>query len=160
MKLFVLRHAKTERNSSSGNDFDRELKSKGLNQMELMRNFFSSNFKDLDFRAYCSSAVRTRSTISELKPSLKIKKLSFHDELYLPSLKRLQQFLWNQSDESDNILLIGHNFGLSDLCTYISGEDVLLPTSGLIVYDFPDFSNINEISKDTGIEIYRYFPKA
>lgn len=153
MKLFILRHAKTEQASNSGKDFDRDLKTKGLQQVELMRNFFLSNYGELDFRIYCSTAKRTRSTLKELEPVFDSKKISFHDELYLPSLKKLQHFLWDQSEKSEHILLIGHNFGLSELCTYISGEEILLPTCGLIVYDFPSFSNINEISKETGVEI-------
>ena len=159
MKLFVLRHAKTEQNSHSGKDVDRDLKHKGLLQLELMRNFIDSKFNGIEFRVYCSNSTRTRNTYRELEPILKIKDLTFHDELYLPGLKQLLHFLGNQSDSSENILLIGHNFGLSDLCTYISGEITLLPTCGLVVYDFPDFSNFNEISKETGIEINRFFPK-
>lgn len=159
MKLFILRHAKTAQNSLSGKDFDRDLKKKGYRQLELMRNFFDSNFNSLNFKVYCSSATRTRSTLNELQSVLKEDQTSFHDELYLPSLNNLLKFIWNQNDKNENILLIGHNNGLSDLCSYISGEDVLLPTCGLIVYDFPDFSNINEISKETGIEKNRFFPK-
>ena len=159
MSLFVLRHAKTEQRSHSGKDIDRDLKDKGLRQLELMGDFLDSNFNKLSFRVYCSNATRTRSTLREIEPIINVEKLTFHDELYLPSLKQLIQFIGNQSDKSENILLIGHNFGLSELCTYISGETTLLPTCGLVVYDFPDFSNINEISKETGIEKYRYFPK-
>lgn len=159
MKLFILRHAKTEKVSVTGKDFDRDLKKVGFNQLELMRDFFKTNFEELDFRVYCSTATRTKSTLSEIEPAINIKKLTFHDELYLPNLKELLHFLWNQSDESNPILLIGHNFGLSDLCSYLSGEAVVLPTCGLIVYEFPDFSNLNEISKDTAIEINRFFPK-
>lgn len=159
MKLFVLRHAKTEQKSHSGKDIDRDLKHKGRKQLELMTDFFDSNFDEIGFRIYCSNSTRTRSTLRELEPILNIKELTYHDDLYLPSLKQLLHFLGSQSDESEKILLIGHNFGLSELCTYISGETTLLPTCGLVVYDFPDFSNINEISKETGIEKYRYFPK-
>lgn len=159
MKLFILRHAKTEQDSKSGKDFDRDLKSKGYKQLGLMREFLAENFNQLQFRVYCSNAKRTRSTFAEIESEINVKELSYHDELYLPSLNQLQHFLWNESDNSDNILLIGHNFGLSDLCTYISGEPTLLPTCGLVVYDFPDFSNINELSKETGIELFRYFPK-
>jgi len=160
VKLFILRHAKTEQKSPSGKDFDRDLKNKGLRQLDLMRKFFVSNYSEAEFRVYCSTATRTRSTLQELETAIESKKTTFHDELYLPDLKQLLHFLWNESDDSDNILLIGHNFGLSDLCTYISGENTLLPTCGLVVYDFSDFSNLNEISKETGIEINRYFPNA
>jgi len=159
LRLFVLRHAKTEQRSLSGKDIDRDLKDKGLRQLELMRGFFDSNFNKLNLRVYCSNAKRTRSTLRGIEPIINVKKLTFHDELYLPSLKQLIKFLGNQSDKSEDILLIGHNFGLSELCTYVSGETTLLPTCGLVVYDFPEFSNINEISKETGIEKYRYFPK-
>ena len=159
MRLFILRHAKTEQKSHSGKDIDRDLKYKGMRQLELMSDFFVSNFSELNFRVFCSNATRTRSTFRELEPILNIKELTYHDDLYLPSLNKLRHFLGEQSDNNENILLIGHNFGLSDLCTYLSGETTLLPTCGLVVYDFPDFSNINEISKETGIEKYRYFPK-
>ena len=159
MRLFVLRHAKTEQNSHSGKDIDRDLKHKGLQQLELMGDFLDSNFNKINFRVFCSNSTRTRNTLRELEPIINIKDLTFHDELYLPSLKQLLHFFGIQSEKSEDILLLGHNFGLSELCTYISGKTTLLPTCGLVVYDFPDFSNINEISKETGIEIYRYFPK-
>lgn len=159
MRLFVLRHAKTEQESSTGKDFDRDLKPKGIRQLESMADYFDSNFKELNFRIYCSSATRTRSTLKGLEQNIRSEEISFHDELYLPGLKQLLHFLGEQSEKSQDILLIGHNFGLSDLCTYISGESTLLPTCGLVVYDFPDFKNTAEISKDTGIEKYRYFPK-
>jgi phosphohistidine phosphatase len=159
MKIFILRHAKTQEESLSGEDFDRDLKPKGFRQLKFMRSFFESNFEDLTFRIYCSDAVRTRSTFKELESSLIIKEVSFHNELYLQSLKGLLQFLWSKSDENQSVLLIGHNNGLSELCSYLSGKEVWLPTCGLVVYDFPDFSNINEVSRETGIETYRYFPK-
>lgn len=138
---------------------DRDLKMKGLRQLERMSDFFITNFRDIEFRVFCSNSIRTRSTFRELEPILNIKELTFHDDLYLASRNQLLQFLEKQSDESENILLIGHNFGLSDLCTYISGETTLLPTCGLIVFNFPEFSNTNEISRETGVEHFRYFPK-
>lgn len=159
MRLFVLRHAKTEQKSHSGKDVDRDLKMKGLRQLERMGDFFISNFNDVEFRVFCSNSTRTRNTLRELESILSIKELTFHDDLYLASRNQLLDFLEKQSDESENILLIGHNFGLSDLCTYISGETTLLPTCGLIVYDFTEFSNSNEISRETGVEQFRYFPK-
>jgi phosphohistidine phosphatase len=160
VKLFILRHAKTQRNSTTGKDFDRDLKPHGRNQLELMREFFNSNYDGLNFSVYCSSATRTRSTLSELRSSINVSQTSFNDELYLPNLNELLHFIWNQTDNSKNILLVGHNNGLSDLCSYVSDDDILLPTCGLVVYDFPETSNISEISKATGVEINRYFPDA
>lgn len=159
MKLFVLRHAKTERNSDSGKDFDRDLKVKGHNQLNLMREFFTDHYQDEKFNVYASTAVRVLSTLKGLETAININHVSLNDELYLPQLRDLLHFLSNHSDTFENILLIGHNNGLSDLCSYISGEEIILPTCGLLVYDFPEFSNINEISKSTGIEKMRFFPK-
>ncbi|MEX1191457.1 MAG: histidine phosphatase family protein [Brumimicrobium sp.] len=158
MKLFVLRHAKTERQSSSGKDFDRDINQKGFSQLGLMSNYLKDNYFENSFRVFCSSAERTRTTFNEIKDNLNYDKVTFHSDIYLPSLQELLLFIWKQNVSNSDILLIGHNDGLSDLCNYISDDNYLLPTCGLVVFDFPEFSNSNQISENTGVELDRYYP--
>ena len=59
MKLHLLRHAKTDQNSSTGKDFDRKLLKKGKDQSEEMGKYFKKqNFNPS--KIICSTAFRTK----------------------------------------------------------------------------------------------------
>ncbi len=59
MKIHLLRHAKTNSNSESGLDIDRELLPKGVKQASLMSSYLEDK---LAVEVHCSSSKRTRQT--------------------------------------------------------------------------------------------------
>lgn len=76
MKLFILRHAKTETHSETGADFDRKLKEKGKEQCRLMNAYLVEYYSGTQFDVYCSSARRTKSTLSAIKDNLLFENIS------------------------------------------------------------------------------------
>ena len=126
MKLHLLRHAKTEPFSDSGKDFDRKLMQKGILQAENIALYFKSkNFQPTQI--FCSEAARTRQTIKIVKEGNEFTTVKYLDKLYLAESPKLLSFIWEQK-QNENLFIIGHNNGLSDLASYFTGEFIDLST--------------------------------
>lgn len=150
MILHFLRHAKTNQVSPTGRDFDRELLPRGYEQLSEFRSKLADQPITVS-RVFCSSAQRTRQTWKEIADLFPNATISFHDELYLASQQTLLNFL-NQQQSTETILLIGHNEGLSDLASYLTGSDIHLKTCGYLQISFP-FDHSGFISASTGTSI-------
>lgn len=128
MRWYFLRHAKTERESWSGKDKDRRLAPKGINQVAELK-------KLLDLLAitsiHCSTAQRTRETAKACNPLIPI---TFSEELYLATLDQWKRMLSNEAQ--DHMLYIGHNDGMSEYLTWLTGEHIHLQTGALVTVDF------------------------
>ena len=147
MTLHLLRHAKTNQQSETGKDFDRSLLPKGREQLAAFRAF--SKEKNISIsRIYCSSAKRTRESLQEINELFPNALISFHDDLYLATWRDLLLFL-TALKTKENILLIGHNEGLSEVASYLSGSEIQLKTCGYIQLQFP-FEDVGFISAATG----------
>ena len=147
MIIHLLRHAKTNQNSPTGRDFDRELLPRGYEQLTE----FASKLAQRPItvtRVFCSSAKRTRQTWAEIASNFPNAEVSFHDELYLASHQTLLGFLTEQQSPEE-LLVIGHNEGLSDLASYLIGSDLYLNTCGYVQLSFP-FDHSGFISANTG----------
>lgn len=159
LHLHILRHAKTESQNPSIKDFDRKLVTKGENQAKEIASFFDANLPTC--KTFCSTARRTRQTaklIQDSFPSLteKLGKIDFVDALYLASKDQLFQFLTNKS-EAQNILIIGHNEGISDLVSYLTGEFTSLSTGEYVCVTF-DCESWSEVSFESGKITNRFRP--
>lgn len=155
MKLHLLRHGKTHQLSDSGRDFDRKLNEKGIVQCQLMGEYLSK--KELDCEIWCSAAKRTRGTYSNITKKIELNKIVMRDDFYLCSRETLLEALWQRSG-NDDLLIIGHNFGISDLATFLTDERIELRTGAYICIDFNDFS-WEEISRGLGTISDQYRPK-
>tara|TARA_B100000508_G_scaffold11104_1_gene7846 strand:+ start:18518 stop:19000 length:483 start_codon:yes stop_codon:yes gene_type:complete len=160
MKLFLLRHAHTEKVKKGMTDFDREIDHKGKSQLNNLQNFISEHYADTSFQVFCSTARRTRTTFNSIRSSLNVEKdhFSFHDELYLPSRDRLLHFLWNAEQRSEIVLVISHNNGISDLATYLLEEPISMSTGGWIEISFEGFSQLDQISRGLGTRTKEFYP--
>jgi phosphohistidine phosphatase len=148
MKLHLLRHAKTNQISPTGKDFDRELLPRANEQLQEFREFYTQNPFQVG-HILCSSAVRTRQTwaaIEDLFPGVSI---VFVDDLYLASSDEMLKII-NALQSPEDILLIGHNEGISELASELSAAFILLKTCGLVSLEFP-FESSAMVSKETGV---------
>jgi len=157
MKLHLIRHAKTEQFSPTGKDFDRELMKRGRKQcVELNQFLVNQDLKDT--LVFCSSADRTKETLSYLMTNFSNENCFFDKELYLCSLKFYLEFLWKINHEKD-IMLIGHNFGISDLANYFLDSEIEMRTAEYLLVSLP-FDSWNETSGATGSLTLQYRPSA
>lgn len=152
MRLFLLRHAHTEKVKGGGSDFERQIDKKGFRQLDKVKIFLKENYASTSFQVFCSPAARTKTTYAEISNSIKTIQVDYDHELYLPSRDNLLHFLWKAEQVADDVIIIAHNNGISDLASYLLDESVVLPTCGLIVVSFEGIEKLNEISRGTGFE--------
>ncbi len=154
MRLHVIRHAKTNQVSESGKDYDRALLPKGIAQCELLKDYLKSKNSTAGI-ILCSAARRTKQTYELIASGIENKgELRFEKNLYLASKEDLLSFLCNLP-EAEEVFLIGHNFGISDLVSYLCDSDFELRTSEYVCIEFKGMS-LAEISGGTGIIVDRY----
>ena len=147
MKLHLLRHAKTNPLSPTSLDFDRELLPRGYEQINELKTFLKAHPIEPNI-ILCSSAMRTRQTLAEIQDLWPSASIRFIDDLYLASKQEiLSEICALQTPEE--ILVVGHNEGLSELAMNLARPRHLLKTCGFISMEFP-FESSAYISQDTG----------
>lgn len=156
IELHLLRHAKTERSSTSGKDFDRKLADKGKRQLLHL----NAQINELSLSAdiiLVSAAKRTRETYSAIQSHFTVP-VHIIEDLYLASHHEILSIL-AKFNEHNSILVIGHNDGISDLATYLTEQDVQLPTCGYVKIA-SDLSSFDQLSRSTGMLVTQFFPLA
>lgn len=86
----------------------------------------------------CSTALRTRETLAAILPALHpAPQALFEDVLYLAGTSRLLDRLQRVPEQTESVLLIGHNPGLHQLAALLASEASELadgfPTAALAV---------------------------
>ncbi|MBI2258512.1 MAG: histidine phosphatase family protein [Flavobacteriia bacterium] len=153
MKLHILRHAKTEPYSDSDLDIDRDLLPKGIQQSKLMADFLA---QINPVEIHCSSSKRTRRTFDLVFSSGNYTSIHFSEELYLADLNSLLDYLSKLETQND-ILLLAHNNGLSDLVNFLCDSEIDMKTCEYIELDIP-ISKWKDILSAKAIQIQSYHP--
>ncbi|MDX2362062.1 MAG: histidine phosphatase family protein [Crocinitomicaceae bacterium] len=154
MRIHFIRHAKAKSSSSSGHDIHRDLSNEGQKQVVALVDHLKIRIENID--VWCSTANRTSQTLDVLGKTITFKSIEHFDDLYLCSKATFMEHLW-ASDSSDDLVIIAHNFGISDIVSYFSEEPVELRTSEYVCLDFGDLSRA-ETSRGTGTIVDRYRP--
>jgi phosphohistidine phosphatase len=154
--LILLRHAKSEDPSLLKNDFKRNLKSRGINDIRLVANEFAKLNLNPNI-VLCSAANRTKETLAEFQSEIKSKfKVTYLEDLYHADASTILDVIQNNEKLGDTIMVVGHNFGISVLANYIGNEACEeLPTSGLVVFQFA-----NSIKAGEGRRLNYITPKS
>lgn len=156
LTLTLLRHAKTNQISETGSDYDRMLLPKGENQSKILHQYLSKTNILYD-KILVSSAVRTKQTFAFIQSNFLPVKPEFLTSFYLCSYQELFEKISEEKNAS-SILIVGHNFGISDLASYLTEKPIDLATSELVTLTF-DIDNWIEISKGTATLIDQYRPQ-
>jgi phosphohistidine phosphatase len=118
-RLFLMRHAKSDRGDSSLRDFDRPLAPRGLHAAEAMGRYLAKRGTQLDL-VICSPAVRARETLGLVRSLLPRRlEIEFCDELYLAEPSSLVARLAQIPSHQRRVLMVGHNPGLEDLISLV-----------------------------------------
>ena len=153
MQLHLLRHAKTNQVSPTGKDFDRELLPRAFEQITELKQYFAARPISPKY-ILCSTAKRTRQTLAELQALWPNAQILFIDELYLASKQEILSVIC-ALDTPEEILVVGHNEGLSELAIYLSDQAIWLKTCGLVSLEFP-FESSAYCSENTGKLIWAF----
>lgn len=132
--LTLLRHAKSSWDERFSSDRERALNERGERDAPIM----GKRIEEHGIRPsliICSPAVRawTTAKIVAQQISYPIEFLQREDNLYLASLDTLLDIVVAQSDEFNNLMIVGHNPGLTDFANFLSpGLTNNLPTAGVV----------------------------
>jgi phosphohistidine phosphatase len=146
LTLSLLRHAKSSWKIPSLPDQDRPLAARGIADSPLMGKAMAERGIDPDL-VLCSSARRTRDTLTLVLPELKIEpKVVYEDRLYHPSPAELLQRVREIPPGASRVMIVGHNPELHSFALDLVGagpkhfRDRLrekFPTAALAVINFP-----------------------
>ena len=136
--LTLVRHAKSNWNNADLADFERPLNSRGLkNAPEMGKRLADAKFKvDLIISSPAVRAITTAEFIaSEL--GYNFKKIKHAEAIYDASLNTLLHLISSLDDNVNNIMLVGHNPGMTMLCNYLSNAGIEnMPTCSIAQIQF------------------------
>ncbi len=129
--LTLFRHAKTERESLTGRDIDRQLAERGQRDAKRMGGEIRTLGLKYDL-LLSSPAARAAETagLAGLAPR--------HDErIYDASAGELLAVVQGAGDDAQRLLMVGHNPGFERLASLLIGEHLEMPTGSLIEIELP-----------------------
>lgn len=158
LTLNLIRHAKTQQTSPTGNDYDRELLDKGVSQANVLGNYLQTHHISLG-KIICSSAVRTQQTKSIICQHLTERCNSeLTRDLYDAFYNEMLHIIRSLGENETIVTLVGHNEGISQLASYLSGESIHLRTSEMISLAIP-FDSWDYLSQGTAAITFQYRPE-
>lgn len=129
--LTLFRHAKTERDSTTGRDFDRQLAERGERDAARMGEELRKLGGEFDL-ILSSPASRAAQTaeLAGLAPS-------FDERIYDASSGQLLAIVQEQDESAERLMMVGHNPGFERLASRLIGEEVEMPTGSLLEVGLP-----------------------
>lgn len=137
-RLILLRHAKSSWKNPGLKDFDRPLNSRGKHNAPMIGKRLVAN-GILPKVLVSSPAKRAWKTASLISKELGYSKGSIITEpaIYEADLNGLLTLVRNFNDKWDDVMLIGHNPGLTDFAEYLTGEELFnMPTCAVCCIEF------------------------
>ncbi|KAI9013439.1 phosphoglycerate mutase family protein [Hyaloraphidium curvatum] len=117
LRLLLLRHLKSSRDSPTPDDRDRPLSKRGRKAGPLVRAFLASRGPVPD-AVVCSTALRARQTLELVRAALGGAAERFEDRVYEATREALAGVLREES--APTLLLVGHNPGMEELATWLT----------------------------------------
>lgn len=132
-RLTLLRHAKSERDSDSGRDFDRSLNDRGRTDSRRVGEEIQAlglHF-DLVLASPAQRVVETVDGVGGLSPR-------YDKRIYEASTGDLLEIVRGADDSADRLMLVGHNPGFERLAALITNNQVMdFPTAALAEIALP-----------------------
>jgi phosphohistidine phosphatase len=134
--LILLRHAKSDWSGGEA-DIDRPLANRGRRQAPATGQWLATNVNRIDL-AVVSPANRARSTWELVAAELAVRPPTMIDDrVYAASGDELLAVVRELSDDIRTSVVVGHNPGLEDLVTRLTGQWAPMPTSAAAVITIP-----------------------
>lgn len=159
-RLYLLRHAKSDRSIPGLDDFDRPLTPRGERQIQEMGRFLKKR-KMIPQRICSSPAKRALKTAEGIAgiigfPAAKIKTV---DAMYSSSVETLLKIIHKTDDDVYDLMLVGHNPEFGDLAGDLADHRPdSFPTCGLLCLDF-DAGSWSQVSPGQGKMVFFEHPK-
>jgi len=130
--LILLRHAKSDWSGDEA-DIARPLATRGRRQAPDAGRWLAANIDSIDL-AVVSPASRARSTWDLASAEMGVSpRTRIDDRVYAASDQELLTVVRELSDDVKTVVLVGHNPGIEDLISLLTGAWTPMPTSALAV---------------------------
>jgi phosphohistidine phosphatase len=151
--LYVLRHAKAERDSDTGRDFDRPLAERGWSDAELVGREARARGFEID-AVLASPAKRASETVEAFARGYGELEPGWEQGIYEAPVSRLVEIVQNANDDAEQMLIVGHNPGFEGLVWSLASERADLarhgmPTAALAALELP-VDHWNDVREDSG----------
>lgn len=113
-RLILLRHGKAEPDSDSGDDFDRRLAPRGVQESADM----GARLADMGFQpqvALVSPAARAKGTWEAAQPAFPNAETRFLDHLYHADSETIRRAAEEAGETATTVIMVGHNPGMQEL---------------------------------------------
>jgi phosphohistidine phosphatase len=157
--LYILRHGTAGTPGESENDFDRELTPRGILDISAVGTLLTERNTTIDL-IISSAATRTMQTARNIAALLDYppEGILERKSLYLASSNKILSMIEKVDNRHTNVMLVGHNPGISDLAPLLASTDSpYLPPGGLICLKlFVD--DWNQITPQCGVTEFQEIP--
>lgn len=150
--LYLVRHAKTQRDSIDNTDFSRELADRGLRDSSLIGAYCKQNNYHIDM-LISSPASRALATAELIAQQMDYNPDNIHtnEELYMASIRTFLQVINQLKDEWNSVMIVSHNPSVTYLGEYVSNAEVGdIPTGAIMKIRF-DIGSWAEVSQNIGL---------
>jgi phosphohistidine phosphatase len=131
-RLVLLRHAKSDW-STGHSDKQRPLAARGRRDAPAAGRWLRKHAGPIDI-VVCSTATRARQTWNLAAAELDQSPAVRHDErVYDANAAELLQLVRELPDDSHSVVIVGHNPGMEDLASLVTGEHHTMSTSSIAV---------------------------
>ena len=129
--LYLFRHAKSSWDDPTLTDFERPLNKRGLKAAPIMGQALRKRKVSPDL-IICSPARRAKETLEMVEKEIGWSvPVELRSEIYEAIPRRLFAVLRGVDDAVSCLLVIGHNPGLEEILTELTGERERFPTAAL-----------------------------
>lgn len=129
--LYLLRHAEAGWNEQGLGDFERPLNGRGQEAAPLVGRHIREQELRVDLML-SSPAARARQTAALVRESAGLSAELLHDErIYEADADALLEVVTQAAESAEALLLVGHNPGLGELLTRLTGEARPVQTAAL-----------------------------
>ena len=157
-KLFIIRHAKSDWQDSTLDDYDRPLNKKGEKNAPFMGQLLKEKNIKPDI-IISSPAKRTMQTAQLIAQEVGFEKnITPNQYIYEAFVTMLQETISYIYDEHETAFLVGHNPGVSALAYTYCNMKENLPTCSIVEIEF-DCDSWMDASKDNAKLISYEYPK-
>ncbi len=158
--LYIIRHAKSFWAGFNQTDHERQLSETGREHIQKIVEFLRTKAVRPQV-ILASSARRTIDTARWLSDGLGLKEEIIRSEpaLYLADEEKISEEIGLQSDDFNQLMVIGHNPGITDFVNlFLKNPIDLLPTSAVVCFTFDTTEWENFRHKEAQLQ-FIVFPK-
>ena len=159
-QLYLIRHAKSSWATSGLADAKRPLNSRGKIDAPFMGGRLRESGVVPDL-IYASPAKRARKTAEKIAKAVGYPQsaIAIEDGIYSADLGLLLEVIRKTAPQIGTLFLVGHNYVITDLAEYLTGENFgSMPTCGIVGMSFPG-EDWQGVAEGTGQFLLFDYPK-